>query len=121
MRRRGALIRAAASTQTFGAYLEYILTKPLKYLVRGLIVNVGILFAASLLLLVAIAWDYKGRCGDLFGEGRPCTFLEYMKQEVPFSLMLILLYFWWLILLSFVVIPGIGYLIGRRLNSLKPN
>jgi len=109
---------------TFGAQLKYILTKPFKYLVRGLIINVVILFVASLYLLVSITLSYKGRCGVFYffgGQGRPCPFLEYLREELAFSLILILYYFWWLILLLLVVIPAIGYLIGRRRNSLNSN
>ena len=101
-----------------------ILTKPFKYLVRGLIVNVGILSIASSYLLVTIALSYKGRCGVFWffgGQGRPCPLLEYMRQELAFILIPLLFYFWWLFLLAFAVIPGIGYLIGRRRNSLDSN
>jgi hypothetical protein len=100
------------------------LTKPFKYLVRGLIINVAILVVAGLCLLVSIAFSYKGKCGVFYffgGQGRPCSFLEYLREELGFSLLLIVYYFWWLILLSFVVIPGIGYLIGRRINSRNSN
>jgi hypothetical protein len=104
--------------------LEYILTKPFKYLVRGLIVNVGILFIASIYLLVTTALNYKGRCGVFWffgGEGRPCPFLEYMSGELALFFVPILFELWWLILLAFAVIPGIGYLIGRRRNSPNSN
>ena len=107
----------------FGAYKEYILTKPFKYLVRGLLVNFGILFIAGIFLLVAIASNYNGRCGVFWffgGEGRPCSFLEYMRGEL-FILAAILFEFWWLFLLAFAVIPGIGYLIGRIRDSLNSN
>ena len=93
------------------------MTKPLKYLVRGLIINVGILFTVSLYLLVAIALNYKGRCGVFWvfgGDGRPCPFFEYMRQEVQFIFLPILFALWWLILLAFPLIPGIAYLIGRH-------
>lgn len=93
------------------------MTKPFKYLVRGLIVNVGILSAVSLYLLVAIALSYKGRCGVFWafgGDGRPCSFFEYMRQVVPFVFLPILFALWWLILLAFPLLPGIGYLIGRH-------
>jgi hypothetical protein len=102
--------------------LEYILTTPFKYLVRGLIINVVVLFFLSLYLLVSIALSYKGRCGVFYffgGQGRPCPFLEYLREELAFTLIVLLGYFWWLILLLFLVIPGIGYLIGRRRNSLN--
>jgi hypothetical protein len=36
-----------------------------------------------------------------------------MREELAFGL-IPLLDFWWLILLAFAVIPGVGYLIGRR-------
>jgi hypothetical protein len=103
--------------------LEYILTKPFKYLIRGLIVNVGILFIASTYLLVATALNYKGRCGVFWffgGEGRPCPFLEYMRGEM-FFLVASLFQLWWMILPAFALIPGIAYLIGRRRNSLNSN
>ncbi len=96
------------------------MTKPLKYLVRGLIIDVLILFVASLYLLVSIALSYKGRCGVFWffgGQGRPCTRLEYLKEELAFILIPLLFYFWWLILLLFIAIPAIGYLIGRRRES----
>ena len=100
------------------------MTKSFKYLVRGLIVNVGILSIASAYLLVTVALSYKGRCGVFWffgGEGRPCPLLEYMREELAFILIPLLGYFWWLILLAFAVIPGIGYLIGRRRDSLDSN
>ena len=99
------------------------MTKPFKYLVTGLIVNVGILFIAGSYLLVAIVRNYKGRCGVFWffgGQGRPCSLLEYMKEELGFML-IPLLEFWWLILLAFALIPGISYLIGRRRNSFNSN
>ena len=98
------------------------MTKPFRYLVKGLIINGVILLAVSLYLLGSIAWSYKGRCGVFYffgGEGRPCPFLEYLRQELLFILIPLLGYFWWLILLLFLVIPGIGYLIGRRRDSLN--
>ncbi len=39
------------------------MTKPFKYLIWGIIVDVVSLSAISLYLLVAIALNYKGRCG----------------------------------------------------------
>jgi hypothetical protein len=110
--------------RTVRRLLGIYLTKPFKYLVRGLIVNVGILFIASIYLLVTIALNYKGRCGVFWffgGEGHPCPFLEYLREELWFILIPLLFYFWWLILLAFAVIPGIGYLIGRRRNSFNSN
>jgi hypothetical protein len=102
---------------------ESILTKPFKYLVRGLIVDVGILCIASIYLLVSIALNYKGRCGLFWffgGQGRPCPFLEYMRGEL-FFLVASLFPLWWLILLALAVIPGIGYLIGLYCNRLNSN
>jgi hypothetical protein len=99
--------------------LEYILTKPFKYLVRGLIVNVGILFIAAIYLLVTTALSYKGRCGVFWffgGQGRPCPLLEYMREELGFNLVLILSV-WWFVLPAFEMIPGIGYLIGLRRDN----
>ena len=101
---------------------EYIVTKPFRYLVKGLIINVALLLVAGLYLLGSIAWSYKGRCGVFWffgGEGRPCPFPEYFREELLFFLIPLLGYFWWLILLLFAVIPGIGYLIGRRQESLN--
>ena len=37
---------------------------------------------------------------------RPCSLLEYLREELGFSLLLIVSYFWWLILLLSVVIPA---------------
>ena len=101
---------------------EYILTKPFKYLIRGLIINVVILFVFALVLLISIARSYKGRCGVFYffgGQGRPCPFLEYLREEFGFYSLVTVAYFWWLILLLFAAIPVIAYLIGRRrsLNS----
>jgi hypothetical protein len=59
--------------------------------------------------------------GSLAVRGRPCPFLEYLRQELAFFIVPILFELWWLILLAFAVIPGIGYLIGRRRNSLNSN
>lgn len=115
------LSRLHALKRNFGSQWS-ILTKPFRYLVRGLILNVVILFGASLFLLVTIALNYKGRCGVFYffgGQGRPCPFLEYMKEEFGFYSIVTVAYLWWLILLSFVVVPGIGYLIGRRLDRPK--
>ena len=96
------------------------MTKPFKYLVKGLIVNIGILSTVSLYLLVVIALNYKGRCGVFWsfgGDGRPCPFFEYMRHEVALIFLPILVGLWWLILPAFALIPGIGYLIGRHRNS----
>jgi len=92
------------------------LTKPSKYLVIGLFINFGILFIAGSWLVVEIALSYKGRCGAFYffgGDGRPCPLLEYMKEELGFNLVVLFSFFWWLIFPGFLVIPGIGYLIGR--------
>lgn len=43
-----------------------------------------------------------------------------MRGEL-FFLVASLFQLWWLILLAFAVIPGIGYLIGRRRNRLNSN
>ena len=97
------------------------MTKPFKYLVRGLIVNVGIFFIASLYLVITTALSYKGRCGVFYffgGEGQPCSFLQYMRKELAFMSIVILFEFWWLIVPAFAVIPGIAYLIGRRRSRL---
>ncbi len=93
------------------------MTKPYKYLVIGLIVNVVLLLIAGSWLVVTIALSYKGRCGVFWffgGQGRPCTLLEYMKEELWFSLIVIVFELWWLILPAFAVLPVVGYLIGRR-------
>ena len=69
----------------------------------------------------SIALSYKGRCGVFWffgGEGRPCPLREYMKEELAFAL-IPLIEFWWLILPAFLVIPGIGYLFGRRRHSFN--
>ena len=97
------------------------MTKPFKYLVRGLIVNVGLFFIVTTYLLVTTALNYNGRCGVFWffgGQGHPCTRLEYMREELGFFLIPFLFEFWWLILLAFAVIPGIGYFIGRVRDSL---
>lgn len=96
------------------------MTKPFKYLLSGLLVNVGIIVIASVHLMVTVARSYKGRCGVFWffgGQGRPCPLLEYMKEEVGFAL-IALLQLWWLILPAFAVIPVIGYLIGRNRSRL---
>lgn len=98
------------------------MTKPYKYLVAGLIGNVVILLIAGSWLVVSIALSYKGRCGVFWffgGQGRPCTLLEYMKEELGFSLILIVFELWWVILPAFVVLPVAGYLIGRRRSSFN--
>jgi hypothetical protein len=72
--------------------------------------------------VVSIALSYKGQCGVFYffgGEGRPCPLSEYMKEELGFSLIVLLAELWWLILPAFLVIPGIGYLIGRRRNNFN--
>ena len=92
------------------------MTKPFKYLDIGLFVNFVIIFIAVSFLVVSIALSYNGRCGVFYffgGEGRPCSLMEYMKQEVGFNLIALFSLLWWLILPAFLVIPGIGYLIGR--------
>jgi hypothetical protein len=114
---------SAARNGARGVYLESILTKPFKYLVIGLIVNFGILFIAGSYMLVSIALSYNGRCGVFWffgGDGRPCSLLEYMRQEWTFIL-IALLEVWWLMLLAFAVLPGIDYLIGRVRNSFNSN
>ena len=96
------------------------MTKSYKYLVIGLVINIVILLIAGSWLTVSIYLSYKGRCGVFYffgGQGRPCTLLEYMKEELGFSLIVIVFELWWLILPAFVVLPGAGYLIGRRRNS----
>ena len=109
-----------------GASLEIrdsIVTKPFKYLIRGLVVDAVILAAISLYLLTAIALNYKGRCGVFWffgGEGRPCPFVEYMKHEAGFIFLAILFELWWLILPALGLFPVIGYLIGhRKSKSMK--
>ena len=76
----------------------------------------------GLYLVVSTALSYQGRCGVFWffgGQGRPCSRLEYMREELGFGFAG-LLEFWWLILLAvpvFAVLPGLGYLIGRVRNS----
>lgn len=100
------------------------MTKPLKYLIIGLFVNFVILFVAGIFLVVSTALSYNGRCGVFYffgGQGRPCPLLEYMKEELGFNLIAMFSLLWWLILPAFLVIPGIGYLIGRlRKVSVQP-
>jgi hypothetical protein len=94
-------------------------TKPYKYLFIGLIVNVVILFIAGAALVVSIASSYKGRCGVFYffgGQGRPCPLSEYMREELGFNLIALVSVLWWLILPAFLVIPVIGYFIGRHRN-----
>lgn len=94
----------------------HIVTKPIRYLFIGLFVNFVIVFIAGSWLVVSIALSYKGRCGVFYffgGQGRPCPLLEYMKEELGFNLIALFSFLWWLILPAFLVIPGIGYLIGR--------
>ena len=93
------------------------MTKPYKYLFIGLIVNFVILFIAGAYLVVSVALTYKGRCGAFYffgGDGLPCSWLEYMKEELGFNLIVLFSFLWWLILPAFLLIPGIGYLIGRH-------
>lgn len=100
------------------------MTKPLKYLIIGLFVNFVILCVAGIFLVVSTALSYNGRCGVFYffgGQGRPCPLLEYMKEELGFNLIAMFSLLWWLILPAFLVIPGIGYLIGRlRKVSVQP-
>ena len=95
------------------------MTKPYKYLFIGLIVNFVILFIAGAYLVVSVALSYKGRCGVFYffgGEGRPCPLSEYIREEFWFNLIALVSVLWWLILPAFLVIPGIGYFIGRHRN-----
>ena len=88
------------------------MTKPFKY---SLILNFALIFIAFSYLVVTIAMSYKGRCGAFYffgGEGRPCPLREYMKEELGFSL-IVLWSEWWLVLPALLLIPGIGYLLGR--------
>jgi hypothetical protein len=83
-------------------------------------VNFVILVIAGAVLVVSVALSYKGRCGVFYffgGEGRPCSLREYMREELGFTLIALWSVLWWLILPAFLVIPGIGYLIGRRRNT----
>lgn len=92
------------------------MTKPFKY---SLILNFALIFVAFSYLVATIAMSYKGRCGVFWffgGQGRPCTLREYMKEELWFAL-IALWYVWWLVLPACLLIPAIGYLIGRLRNS----
>ena len=63
------------------------MTKPLRYLLRGVIADVIILAAIILFVLVNIALSYRGRCGVFWffgGAGHPCSRSEYVRQEVGF-------------------------------------
>lgn len=63
------------------------MTKPFKYLVRGLIVNAGILFIASIYLVVTIRLNYNGQCGVFwfFGCEAKLFLLEVhiLYRQVP--------------------------------------
>lgn len=104
------------------------MTKPSKYFVIGLILDVVILFIFGSYLLLSTALSYNGRCGVFWffgGQGHPCSRLEYMREELGFALAGAL-EFWWLILIAiaiaFSVLPAIGYVIGHVFrNSFDSN
>jgi hypothetical protein len=101
-----------------------VVTKPLRYFLRGIIANVIILAVISLYLLVSIALNYKGRCGVFWffgGEGHPCPRSEYVMEVASFIFFGILddTETWLLILLALGILPSLGYLIGRRRGSKK--
>ncbi|SRR6266404_4255401 len=98
------------------------MTKPFKYFIWGLIVDVVSLLVYGLYLLVATALNYKGRCGVFWffgGDGHPCTFVDYLRQEMEFILFAIVAELWWLLLPAAALMPVIGYLLGRRRQALK--
>jgi hypothetical protein len=95
------------------------MTKPLRYLLRGIIADVIILTAIILFALVNISLSYKGRCGVFWffgGAGHPCSRSEYVRQEVGFFFFALLdnTETLLLILPALTILPILGYLIGRR-------
>ena len=98
------------------------MTKPFKYFIWGLIVDVVSLLALGLYWLVVIALNYKGRCGVFWafgGDGHPCAFVDYLRQEMGFILLAVVAGLGWLLLPAAALMPVIGYLLGRRRQALK--
>jgi len=96
-----------------------VMTKPLRYFLRGVMADVILLAVVSLYLLADIARSYKGRCGVFWffgGEGHPCPRSEYVMEVAGFILFGILgnTETWSLILFTLGIPPLLGYLIGRR-------
>jgi hypothetical protein len=88
-------------------------------MVTGLFVNLVILFLAGSFFGGVDCFELQRamwRTHFFGGQGRPCPLLEYMKEELGFNLIVIFSFLWWLILPAFLVIPGVGYLIGRLRN-----
>jgi hypothetical protein len=98
------------------------MTKANRYMLRGLLVGVLLVAAGVLLLLAVLGFSYRGRCWDVLAVTmtRPCSYREYMTGDVPMTLLLMALGYWWVILLALLLPPAAGYWVGRRRSHGTP-
>jgi hypothetical protein len=97
---------------------DEVMTKPLRYFLRGIIADVIILAGIVIFVLVDIALSYRGRCGVFWffgGAGHPCSRSEYVKEEAAFFFIALVgtPEAWLLILPALSIIPLLSYLLGR--------
>jgi hypothetical protein len=95
-----------------------MMTKTRKYVLIGLLVDIAVPLAASLLLALQAAVWYDGRCISLgIMGGGECTRLEYVVQTVGLIWLVAFMAAvekWWLVLLALLLAPAVGYFLAQR-------
>ena len=90
-----------------------------RYFLRGVYVSWGILLCVAIVYLVYTALSYDGKCPVFFytvsmSRPRPCSFWEYVSDDMLLTTMLLGVAYWPFVLALLVLAPLVGHLFDRR-------
>ena len=90
-----------------------LLSRPLKYFLVGLAVDLATIESGCFLILMGAIRTYDGTCpADLFVTSRPCAFPQWVTVYFGMWLLAIMVAGWWIYSLGLLLPPVIGLIIG---------
>ena len=88
-----------------------------RYVWWGLCGGLAALALFVIAIIVQLALAYEGKCGGLFpflAGPRPCSVWEHVRESTMFSIAILWIEYWPLVLALMVVPTSAGYLLDRR-------
>ena len=93
-----------------------------RYAWWGLCGGLAALSLFVIAIIAQLALGYEGKCGGLFpflAGPRPCSFWEHLRESAIFSIAILWIEYWPLVLAALVIPTCVGYLLDRRTRRQK--
>ena len=96
-----------------------------KYAVRGLLAALLILLIVVIYIILTAAYHFDGKCGGwmpFLSGPHDCSLFEYISSNVSFTILILLAYNWYWILIFLILAAFTGYGLGRiKTKKIEPD